>query len=44
MSQVLIDRSLPGAETVIHNSHLLFNKQYATCSYDIFVWFVRLGI
>jgi len=28
MSEVLIDLSLPSADTVIHNSRVLFNKQY----------------
>ena len=31
MSQVLIELSLPSADTVIYNSRVLFHKQYTTC-------------
>ena len=37
----MIDLSLLSADTVTHNSHVLFNKQYLMCSNDILVWSVK---
>ena len=43
MSQVLIELSLPSADTVIYNS-VLFHKQYTTCKNNIVAWFVSIHV
>ena len=40
MSQVLIELSLPSADTVIYISRVLFRKQYTTCINNIVAWFI----
>jgi len=44
MSQVLIELSLPSADTVIYNSRVLFHKQYTTCKNNIVAWFVSIDV
>jgi len=47
MSQVLIELSLPSANTVICNSRVLFHKQYTeytTCKNNIVAWFVSIDV
>ena len=44
MSNVLIELSLPSADTVIHNSRVLFHNQYTMCNNSIVAWFVSIGI
>jgi len=44
MSQLLIELSLPSADTVVFNSRVLFHKQYAMCNNNIVAWFVSIGI
>ena len=42
--KVLIDLLLPSADTVVHNSRVLFNKQHTICNNNIVAWFVANGI
>ena len=44
MSQVLIELSLPSADTVIYNSRVLFHKEYTTCKNNIVAWFVSIDV
>jgi len=39
MSGILMDLSLPSADTVVHNSHLLFANQCVMSSNNIVQWF-----
>jgi len=44
MSQILIGLSLQSCDTVVHNSRILFNKQFTVCSNYPVSWYVSLGI
>jgi len=39
MSGILMDLSLPSADAVVHNSHLLFANQCVISSNEIVQWF-----